>query len=98
MVTEGGWSSATIDTLVSSEAEQKRYITRQAQLLDKAHATAVFQLTFTDFDLSAFPGAPPGLILFSHLGLVDDKLVPKPALAAWDAVFSREFIPRDGLK
>jgi len=98
MVTEGGWSSATIDTLVSSEAEQKRYITRQAQLLDKAHATAVFQLTFTDFDLSAFPGAPPGLILFSHLGLVDDKLAPKQALAAWDAVFSREFLPRDGLK
>jgi len=98
MVTEGGWSSATIDTLVSSEAEQKRYIKRQAQLLDQVHATAVFQLTFTDFDLSAFPGAPPGLILFSHLGLVDDQLVPKQALAAWDEVFSREFVPRDGLK
>jgi hypothetical protein len=98
MVTEGGWSSATIDSLVSSQAEQKRYITRQAQLLDKVHASAVFQLTFTDFDLSAFPSAPPGLVLFSHLGLVDDQLAPKQALAAWDAVFSREFIPRDGLK
>ena len=91
MVTEGGWSSATIDTLVSSEAEQKRYITRQAKLLDKVHATAVFQLTFTDLDLTAFPD--PGLAVFAHLGMVDVNLDPKAALSAWDALFARELRP-----
>lgn len=93
MVTEGGWSSATIDTLVSSEAEEKRYITRQAKLLDEVHAIAVFQLTFTDLDLSGFPGAPGSLVLFAHLGLVDTTLVPKQALAAWDALFSHAYEP-----
>ena len=92
-ITEGGWSSATIDTLVSSEAEQKRFIERQAKLLDALHATAVFQLTFTDLDLSAIPGAPPNLVLFAHLGLVDTGLAPKAALSAWDALFARRYDP-----
>jgi hypothetical protein len=95
MVTEGGWSSETVDTHVSSEDEQRRYIERQAQLLDQARATAVFQLTFTDLDLSAWPPQPPGsiLYLFARLGLVDVDLNPKPALAAWDAIFARSFSP-----
>jgi hypothetical protein len=93
MITEGGWSSATIDTMVSSEAEQKRYIEHQAKLLDELGATAVFQLTFTDLDLSAFPGAPPGLVLFAHMGLVDINLAPKAALAAWDKTFERRLDP-----
>lgn len=93
MVTEGGWSSATVDTFVSSEDEQRRYIVRQSQLLDEARAIAVFQLTFTDLDLSSFP-QPPGsiLYLFATLGLVDVDLNPKPALAAWDAVFKRALL------
>jgi hypothetical protein len=92
MVTEGGWSSATLDSLVSSEAEEKRYIARQSKLLDKAHASAVFQLTFTDLDLSAFP-SPGILVLFAHLGLVDTALAPKQALATWDALFARKYQP-----
>lgn len=94
MVTEGGWSSATIDTLVSSQEEQRRYIVRQAALLDSARAAAVFQLTFTDLDLTGVP-LPPGSILplFAALGLVDDDLVPKAALSAWDGVFSRPLRP-----
>ncbi len=90
MVTEGGWSSATLDSLVASEDEQKRYIERQSELLDEAGAIAVFQLTFTDLDLVAMP-PPPGsiLYLFAHLGLVDVDLNPKAALAAWDAVYAR---------
>jgi hypothetical protein len=90
MVTEGGWSSASLDTLVSSGDEQRRYITHQAELLDSMHAIAVFQLTFTDLDLVSNP-PPPGSILplFAHLGLVDINLNPKPALGAWDAVFAR---------
>ena len=91
MVTEGGWSSASIDTFVSSEGEQKRYVTRQAKLLDAVGATAVFQLTFTDMDITSIPSPPPGLELFTHLGLVDVDLNPKAALAAWDAVFKRRY-------
>ncbi len=87
MVTEGGWSSATLDTIVSSPVEQARYIRRQMAMLDAANAIGVFQLTFTDLDLTGVP-LPPGSILplFATCGLVDDDLVPKPALAVWDSV------------
>jgi hypothetical protein len=90
MVTEGGWSLASLDSLISSPDEQRRYIVRQAQLLDSVRAIAVFQLTFTDLDLAANP-PPPGSILplFAHLGLVDINLYPKAALSAWDATFAR---------
>jgi hypothetical protein len=90
MVTEGGWTSASLGGIVSSPETQSRWILRQAQLLDTARAIAVFQLTFTDLDLAAFP-QPPGsaLPLFAWLGLVDVNLNPKPALTAWDQVFAR---------
>jgi len=96
MVTEGGWSSATLDTIVSSQQEQKRYIEKQSALLDTIRAIAVFQLTFTDLDLSANP-PPPGSILplFAALGLVDADLNPKAALSAWDSIYAR---PRLTLK
>jgi hypothetical protein len=89
-VTEGGWTSASLGPIVSSPETQRRYIARQARLLDSARAVAVFQLTFTDLDLP--PTLPPGSILplFARLGLVDIHLVPKPALSAWDAVFARQ--------
>jgi hypothetical protein len=88
-VTEGGWTSASVGGVASSPEAQRRYIVRQGMLLDSARAAAVFQLTFTDLDLSG--GLPPGSILplFAHLGLVDVNLNPKPALAAWDAAFAR---------
>jgi hypothetical protein len=94
LVVEGGWSSVSFDTLVSSPSEQARYITRQAQLLDSAKATGVFQLTFYDLDLSASP-PPPGSILplFAHLGLADSAFNPKPALAVWDQVLRRSYVP-----
>lgn len=89
MVTEGGWTSATLDTIVSSAAEQRRYLVHQMKLLDAVKAHAGFQLTFTDLDLIAHP-PPPGSILplFAHCGLVDVDLNPKPALGAWDSVFA----------
>lgn len=92
LVVEGGWSSVTFDTLVSSTAEQARYISRQARLADSAKARGVFQLTFYDLDLSANP-PPPGSILplFAHLGLADSAMNTKPALAAWDSVFRRPY-------
>jgi hypothetical protein len=92
LVVEGGWSSLTFDTFISSPAEQSRYISRQARLADSAKAVGVFQLTFYDLDLSANP-PPPGSILplFAHLGLADSAMNAKPALAAWDSVVRRPY-------
>jgi len=90
MVVEGGWTSASVGGIVSSPDEQARWITRHIQLLDEARALFVFQLTFTDLDLTGVP-LPPGSILplFAALGLVDASLAAKPALAKWDAAFAR---------
>jgi hypothetical protein len=90
MVTEGGWTSASLGGIASSPDAQRRYVVRQVEVLDRARAIAVFQLTFTDLDLAAI-APPPGSILplFAYLGLVDVSLQPKPALAAWDEVFAR---------
>lgn len=92
LVSEGGWSSVTVDTFVSSPDEQRRYIARHAELLDRVRAVAYFQLTFTDLDLTGVP-LPPGSILplFANMGLVDIDLNPKPALSAWDAIFARRW-------
>lgn len=94
LVVEGGWSSVSFDTLVSSPAEQARYISRQVLLLDSARAKGAFQLTFYDLDLSASP-PPPGSILplFAHLGLADSVFNAKPALAVWDSTFHRSYAP-----
>jgi hypothetical protein len=89
MVTEGGWNSETVGTVASSQQLQRRYIVRQAALLDAVHATAVFQLMFTDLDIPAL-NLPSGSVLpyFAYNGLVDVNLAPKPALAAWDSLFA----------
>ena len=91
LVVEGGWPSVSVGSVVSSPAEEARYITRQERLLDSARARGVFQLTFYDLDLSGFPPQPPGSILplFAHLGLADSALHAKPALAVWDTVLHR---------
>ena len=87
---EGGWPSVSVGSVVSSPAEEARYINWQERLLDSARAKGVFQLTFYDIDLSNNP-PPPGSILplFTHLGLADSVLRAKPALAVWDSVRSR---------
>jgi hypothetical protein len=89
MVTEGGWSSATLGSMASSEDEQRRYIVRQRELLDEAGATAVFQLTFTDLDVDS----TSNVWLFARLGLVDVDLNAKASLAPWDAIFTRSYRP-----
>lgn len=87
MIVEGGWTSASAGTIVSSPEKQSRYIRRQARMLDSARARAVFQLTFTDLDVQG--GAfPPGVLPFAFLGLVDTELRPKPVLAVWDSLFA----------
>ena len=89
LVVEGGWTSASVSTVVSSPEKQAAYIRRQAALLERAEALFVFQLTFTDLDLAGFPPPlPANLSFFAFLGLVDDDLNPKPALAVWDSLFA----------
>jgi hypothetical protein len=90
MVTEGGWTSASLGAIQSSPEKQARYISRQMKLLDSARAIAVFQLTFTDIDLAASPPPPGSIIgLFAYLGLVDINLKPKEALSVWDMNYRR---------
>jgi len=94
-VSEGGWTSESFtgpnnQTITGSTTLQQNYITRQSQLLDKAKATAVFQLSFTDIDLAHLPSTvDPSIKYFAYLGLVDTNLQPKPSLTTWDNVFKR---------
>ena len=92
MVVEGGWSSGSVPGVASSRDLQARYIRRQMQLADEAKLLGVFQITFTDLDLTSFP-VPSGSILplFAQLGLVDASYRAKPALAVWDSVLAVRF-------
>ncbi len=96
MVVEGGWPSASVRGVLSSSTEmQAKYIARQSQILDEANAIGVFQLSFTDLDLSGFPKPVPTILpLFATLGLVDTRLRPKPALTAWDKIFAQPLLQR----
>jgi hypothetical protein len=91
MVVEGGWTSAAVGSTQSSAAMQARYVRRHEKLLDSAKAIAVFQLNYSDIDISAYPPQPPGssLILFTSIGFVDASLKPKLALATYDSIFAR---------
>jgi hypothetical protein len=90
IVTEGGWASASVGTVMSSPQEQARYIDRHADLLDSVDAAVYFQLQFADIDLAALPPpVPANLPLFGSIGLADPQFNPKPALARWDALFDR---------
>lgn len=90
LVCEGGWASQSISTVSTSAQIQADYIDRHAQLLDSVNAVAYFQLQFADIDLAAFPPPiPTNLPLFGSIGLADAQFNSKPALARWDALYSR---------
>ena len=69
---EGGWPSTSAPG--SSPEEQRRYIERQARLLDTAGAPAWFQITFTDLDVRDPRPRPRAL---RGPGLVDTSLQPR---------------------
>ena len=95
MVVEGGWTSAAVGSVQSSPALQARYYARHAQLLDGVAARGVLQLVFADLDLATFPQPQPAsLPLFAGIGVVDSDFNAKPALAAWDALFARRYLPQ----
>ena len=93
IVTEGGWTSASVGAVSSTPELQARYIHRQMAIADSARLLGVFQIPFTDLDLSSMP-LPPGSILplFAQLGLEDTQYRPKPALAAWDSALGRRYV------
>jgi hypothetical protein len=93
-VSEGGYASTTVaNAFTSSPQLQKKYMEHHHTLLKKAKAIALFQLVFTDIDISSVPDPiPPNLHYFISIGLVDVNLNPKPALEAWDKQFKRERI------
>jgi hypothetical protein len=79
----------SVSTVVSTPEKQARYLRRQSSLLDNANALYLFQLTFTDLDISSFPPPiPSNLSFFAYLGLVDTDLGPKVALTVWDSLFA----------
>jgi hypothetical protein len=93
LVIEGGWTSASLGSVVSSPDKQRRYVERHVRILDASRAAAVFQITFTDLDLASL-SLPPGSILplFAQLGVVDPQLHAKPALATYDSIFARPLV------
>jgi hypothetical protein len=95
-VSEGGWSSQSIN-FGSSAARtpeiQEEYISHHIKLLDEAKAIAVFQLLFTDLDLTALSAdMPANLPYFAFIGLADKDLQSKPALSAWDEIFKNRIL------
>jgi hypothetical protein len=86
IITEGGWASQTVSSTVTTPAMQRRYIVREAQLVDQVTTLGWFQLTFTDLDMTVWP---PGVAPFAYNGLVDTNLDAKAALAPWDSLFMR---------
>jgi hypothetical protein len=94
LVVEGGWSSGSVTGVTSSPELQARYIRRQMQIADAAKLVGVFQITFTDIDLSSYQ-VPPGSILplFAQLGMVDINYRAKLALAVWDSVRTTPLAP-----
>jgi hypothetical protein len=81
-VSEGGWSSA-----YGGLAMQAAYIDRQGQMLTQAHGIGLFQLAYTDLELSTWPAVDSaGLVNFAYIGVVDSSFNPKPAQAAWDSL------------
>ena len=92
MVVEGGWTSASVNgSIQSSPQKEAKYLRRQERMLDSARAIAVFQLTYTDLDISAYQPLPANSILplFASLGHVDVNLSPKASLATYDSIFAR---------
>lgn len=90
MVCEGGWTSEGVDTIVSSEDMQARYISRHSDLLDGIDAVAVAQTLFADIDIDSLTGTvPANLPLFISLGLMDKDFQAKQALSVWDDLFAR---------
>jgi len=96
-VTEGGWASASVPGSFTSSPElQKAYIEHHAHLLNEAKAEAVFQLVFTDIDITAIPDEVPDNIgYFISLGMVDINFNVKPALNAWDKIFGYRYTGND---
>ncbi|MBZ0152818.1 MAG: hypothetical protein K8J09_14930 [Planctomycetes bacterium] len=94
LVSEGGWTSASVGSVTSTPQQQVRYLERQAELLDSVAATAWLHLLFADPDLATWPQpTPPTLPLFTSIGFTDSSFAPKPAFAVWRDLVARPLLP-----
>lgn len=95
LLVEGGWTTQSGSYWYGSEAAQTGWIRRQAAVLDSARAAAAFHLAYTDLDAAAYPVTTVGADFapFHSTGLVDGAFRPKPALAVWDSVHKRPYVP-----
>jgi hypothetical protein len=91
-VSEGGWSSQNVNGALSGTPEkQQAYLQHHRKLLEHVGAIGVFQLLFTDLDLTALPdNVPDNIRYFAFIGLVDKDFHAKPALHEWDKQFHLE--------
>ncbi len=90
-VSEGGWSSVTVDKYTGTLQKQYDYFSRHNEILADAKAIALFQLTFTDIDIASLPSTTPSnLNLFAHLGLIDIDFNSKLAMEKWDEMFKMQ--------
>ncbi len=99
-VTESGWASQSVTTpdrsFVSSPELQKAYVQHHTYLLNEVKAKAVFQLAFTDIDITGIPhDVPDNIGYFLSLGMVDVNFNIKPALSAWDEIFRYRYTGND---
>jgi hypothetical protein len=89
LVVEGGWASVSLDSIVSSPAEQARFFARQELLLDSARAQGVFQLTFYDLDTSNNPPPRDPFFLYSRISASPTaRCIPSRA-RVWDSTLRR---------
>ena len=93
LVTEGGWTSASVGSTTSDPQQQARYIERQGELLASVDAIAWLHLLYADPDLTTWPQPiPANLPLFTSTGLTDSGFVPKPAHAVWHELLAQPLV------
>ena len=99
LIAEGGWSSDPTGQgeTAASRAGQKAFMERFFTLLDTVQPELVILLLFADLNLDAWiPVAPSNsdperVRPFTHMGLANSNLEPKPALSVWSGRFKRPF-------
>jgi hypothetical protein len=89
LLVEGGWASQSAGGFISSTGETgpvhpPSRESRGRLGPDQVVPAELHRPRYVAF----FPDAPPILVLFATLGLVNTELQPKPSLQAWDSVFA----------
>lgn len=102
LVAEGGWSADPTRTGTTAEsiARQTAFYRRFFDLLDSVDVEAAILLLYADLDMEtwiSFAGTQgvdiEGLRNFARMGIVDERLSPRPAAEVWGEHSRRPFVP-----